>query len=956
MLNSKTFVKKTRKGGVVKVVREHYLRDDIGCGIESCSVCVSTHVESNISLNPNPGNDDHSLCPSSHYLAPDTNVLLHQIDVLESPALKNLIVLQTVLDEVRSKLPPVYKKVMDMAADPDKRLYVFSNEYHRETYVEREAGESANDRNDRAIRTAVSWYNTHLVSTGSSCQVVLLTADRDNLEKAKNGGICACTVAEYIGGLDAHPDLQDKLAQMAESGESTTIASKDISYPEHVPTSDLMAGIKSGKYRQGTFMASRDNFLEGEVNVQDHDRPFLVRGLMHLNRTVHNDTVAVELLPESEWLAPSQLVLVDEVGTGLDEDSPLDDTLLDASVKIDKRPTAKIVGIIKRRWRRYCGVLQPSPLEDSTRHIFVPAERRIPKIRIVTRQAKSLRGLRIVVAIDSWPRTSRYPLGHFVSSLGAVGDKETENEVLLLEHEVPHQPFSASVLACLPKLPWVIQEEDLKRRRDCRNLLICSVDPPGCTDIDDALHCRKLPNGNFEIGVHIADVSHFIRPGTAIDAEAANRGTTVYLVDKRIDMVPELLSSNLCSLIAKEDRFAFSCIWEVTSECSIIDTKFQKSVIRSNASLTYAEAQAIIDDPARKDKLAKSLRQLNNFAKILKKERTENGALILESTEVRFSMDSETHDPIDVENKQHRETNSMVEEFMLLANISVAKKILSDFPNCALLRRHPAPPLTNFDPLIRAARSQDVELLVDSGKALADSLEAAHVPHNQFFNTMLRILTVRCMMQAVYFCSGSFAPSEYFHYGLATPIYTHFTSPIRRYADLIVHRLLAAAIGADDTYPDLLSTNSVHAMCNDLNYRHRMGQYAARSSVDLHTHIFFRDRILDQDAYVLGVRKNALQIFVPRFGIEGNLFLSLPNAPQTSIFVFDEEEQSQSCGSVKIKVFDKVVVRIRVDLQRMQRERLVLELVEPQVQGFSVPPVAPQESANQEPQKKKVKR
>jgi exosome complex exonuclease DIS3/RRP44 len=167
--------------------------------------------------------------------------------------------------------------------------------------------------------------------------------------------------------------------------------------------------------------------------------------------------------------------------------------------------------------------------------------------------------------------------------------------------------------------------QDRKDRVDLRKLAICSVDPPGCTDIDDALHSRMLPNGNTEVGVHIADVSHFIRPGNAMDKEAASRATTVYLVDKRIDMVPELLSSNLCSLRGNVERFAFSCIWEIDEAAKVVKTKFHKSVIESKAALTYEEAQIIIDDKNKNDEVAQSLRRLNNLAKIMKKRRIAIG-------------------------------------------------------------------------------------------------------------------------------------------------------------------------------------------------------------------------------------------------------------------------------------------------------------------------------------------
>lgn len=936
MLKSKTFVKKTRSGGVMKIVREHYLRDDIWCGSEVCSEC-----KQETAVLQRDACIESSLCCYPHYLIPDTNVVLHQIDVLEDPVIRNVIILQTVLQEVRHRSAPVYKRLKDIIHEKEKHFYTFTNEHHRETFIEREPGESANDRNDRAIRVAAKWYSQHLQTTPSDeegLKVVLLTNDLGNKQKAEDSSLLVYKCEEYIKSLIANPELVDRLA--LSNDDKNEITSSKVLFPEHLPLSRIQVGIKGGSFLQGTFRASRDNYLEATVFVQgegEDSTEVLIQGLQNLNRAVHQDVVAVQLLPRDKWVAPSSVVLQDE-GAAKDDEAEEEEeekALRISAAEAARKPTGRVVGIIKRSWRPFCGMLNASQIKESTRHLFTPADRRIPRIRIETRQAATLAGQRIMVAIDGWPKNSRYPNGHFVRSLGGAGEKDTEEEVLLLEHDVPHQAFSQAVLSFLPKMPWGITPEDMVRREDLRHLTVCSVDPPGCTDIDDALHCRELENGNLEVGVHIADVSHFIRPGNALDKEAANRGTTVYLCGKRIDMVPELLSSNLCSLRSNVERFAFSCIWEMNHNAEILKTRFTKSVINSKASLTYAEAQMKIDDTSKSDDITKSLRGLNKLAKILKKQRIANGALTLSSLEVRFHIDSETHDPIDLQTKELMETNSMVEEFMLLANISVAQKIYEEFPDCAMLRKHPAPPPSNYDILIKAAKSKDVEIHTDSAKALADSLDVAKVDSFPYFNTLLRILATRCMMQAVYFCSGM--DSDFHHYGLASPIYTHFTSPIRRYADIIVHRLLAVAIGADCTYPDLMDKHKQSALSNNLNYRHKMAQYAQRASVAFHTQLFFKSRgILNEEGFVLFVRKNAIIVLIPKFGLEGTVFFDSKDKTNTNL-VFNEEGPTLMVEQHTFHIFDRVKVTISLDDSNIQHQKIRMALIDPVIPGVSVP-------------------
>uniref|UniRef100_S4RXP3 RNB domain-containing protein n=1 Tax=Petromyzon marinus TaxID=7757 RepID=S4RXP3_PETMA len=295
-------------------------------------------------------------------------------------------------------------------------------------------------------------------------------------------------------------------------------------------------------------------------------------------------------------------------------------------------------------------------------------------------------------------------------------------------------------------------------------------------------------------------------------------------------------------------------------------------IVSPQASLTYAEAQLMMNDAGRKDPVTSSLRGLNSLAKILKQRCIQNGALTLASPEVRFHMDSETHDPIDLQTKELKETNSMVEEFMLLANVSVAERIVDEFLECALLRRHPAPPPSNYDILVKAAKSKNIEIQVDSAKALAESLDRAAVPGAPpYLNTLLRNLATRCMMQAIYFCSGM-EPDTH-HYGLATTIYTHFTSPIRRYFSVYIYTLVDTAIMNPLILPYFLAPSEQQQLCNNLNYRHKMAQYAQRSSVAFHTQLFFKSKgVVSEEGFVLFVRKNAVVVLIPKYGLEGMVF------------------------------------------------------------------------------------
>ena len=843
---------------------------------------------------------------------PDTNALLNGMDLFElTSAFYDVIILQTVLEELKNRSLPLYNRLIALTKSEEKRFYLFFNEFRAETYVRREEGESINDRNDKAVRRAAQWYAEHLPK--KKCPAIaVLTDDRENRRKAIAEGVTAMSLTDYVSGLEDADRLLDMVSETRQSQESRA-PQGELLYPEYYTMSKMMTGIKAETLHKGIFHVSPYNYLEGTVHVPAFDKPLLILGRESSNRSVSGDSVVVEVLPKDQWKAASTKIVEeetldkndnaeneeDEVVVTDKERKALQDEVRKAHIsgaEARAQPTARVVGVAKRNWRQYVGTVDAGSAGTSASQgrrqqtvFLIPMDKRIPKIRIRTRQANELVGKRILATIDSWDRDTRYPVGHYVRSLGELETKGAETEALLLEYDVQYRPFPKTVLDCLPaeghqwKVPASPADPGWVGRKDLRHLLVCSIDPPNCQDIDDALHARPLPNGNFEVGVHIADVSHFVRPNNAMDAEATARGTTVYLVDKRIDMLPPLLGTDLCSLKSHIERYAFSTIWEITPDADIVSASFTKSVILSRESFSYEQAQKRIDEKSATDDLTQGMRTLLALSTKLRQKRMDAGALNLSSPEVRIEADDETSDPLaDVKTKASLATNSLVEEFMLLANTTVATKIQSSFPQTALLRRHAPPPASNFADLSEQLKSmKGFELDVSSSKALAESLDQCVDPAHPFFNTLIRILATRCMTSAEYFCSGSHAEPEYRHYGLASEIYTHFTSPIRRYADLLVHRQLAYAIsyeGEGSHFVDegLRNKNKLEAVCKNLNFRHRNAQLAGRASIEYYVGQALKARAqknpnagIEVEGYVMRVFENGAVVFVPRFGVEG---------------------------------------------------------------------------------------
>ncbi|KAH6789086.1 hypothetical protein C2S51_004092 [Perilla frutescens var. frutescens] len=519
-----------------------------------------------------------------------------------------------------------------------------------------------------------------------------------------------------------------------------------------------------------------------------------------------------------------------------------------------KRPTGTVVAVIERSIRRdrivgFLSVKQwiysrESKKKNSRKNkhqldishgyvLLTPIDPRFTKMTVALRNLplsirKRLEANDLTIESDlvaakvvDWAGESYIPEARVVQVFGRGSDVEAQIAAILFENAINASEFSSEVLSCLAHIPLEVPEEELQSRRDLRNLCIFTVDPSSATDLDDALSVEMLPNGNFRVGVHIADVSYFVRPDTALDIDAQIRSTSVYLLLRKLPMLPPMLSDNLASLNPGVDRLAFSIIWDMNSAGEVLDQWIGRTVICSCCKLSYEHAQDIIDgllDFQDRSQIVKSwpnlygqfewsnviesVKRLHEISRLLKKFRFEGGALSLESPKIVYLFDEEGI-PYDTVFSGRKDSNLLVEEFMLLANRTAAEVITRTYPSCALLRRHPEPNARKLRDFQAFCNKHGLKLDVSSSSHFHRSLEyiREEVGDDYVLFNILMSYAARPMQLASYFCSGELKDtSDHGHYALAVPSYTHFTSPLRRYPDIVVHRTLAAALEAEDVY------------------------------------------------------------------------------------------------------------------------------------------------------------
>ena len=479
----------------------------------------------------------------------------------------------------------------------------------------------------------------------------------------------------------------------------------------------------------------------------------------------------------------------------------------------------KVIDIIQRRRTTFVGIVTVKPkyarvqCSDKKMHF----DFHVPKQHL--NEARS--GQKVLVELLSWEKQSK-PIGRIVQVLGGAGDHQTEMQAIMYAFELPFG-FSETIEKAANKLRADITKTELKKRRDLRGLVTFTIDPPNAKDFDDALSIRKHVNGHWEIGIHIADVTHYVKPDTELDKAAYERATSVYLVDRTIPMLPEKLSNELCSLKPHRDRYAFSAIFELDDQANIKSEWFGKTIIHSNRRFTYDQVQKIIEK--QQGEYAENVLALNLLATKLQKYRFDNGAISFETTEFRFELDKDGK-VIALHPTVRNDAHKLVEEFMLLTNRRVAsfihrKNTSNDIPATMVYRIHEPPNADKLATLSRLARQFGYKINIKTEDAALALNALTTAVKGKPAQNAIEYQAIRSMEKAIY------STENIGHFGLSFTHYTHFTSPIRRYPDMMVHRLLQHCLANEKPAEKAVYEHK----CRHTSMRERVAVAAERASI-----------------------------------------------------------------------------------------------------------------------------
>lgn len=519
----------------------------------------------------------------------------------------------------------------------------------------------------------------------------------------------------------------------------------------------------------------------------------------------------------------------------------------------NKKSEGEVTRVLKRKRTEFVGILQ---LKKDFGFVVIGDPKMYTDVFVQKNKLGEARdGDKVVVEIEEWPEKADSPFGIIKKVLGTPGEHHTEIHSILAQYGLPHD-FPPEVEEFADNIDTSIREEEIKKRRDMRDVLTFTIDPEDAKDFDDALSFQKLENGNYEIGIHIADVSHYVKPGTILDEEAYERATSVYLVDRVVPMLPEVLSNNACSLRPNEEKYTFSAVFEIDKNAKLKDQWFGRTVTYSDARFAYEEAQHIIETGLGKipdnisiqeseylvqDEIVEAVTVLNGLAKKMRSERMRQGAISFDKVEVKFELDDE-NEPVGVFFKTTKEANKLIEEFMLLANKKVAEFIGKQKEKKTFVYRcHDEPDESKLAALSSLVTKFGHKLNLKDRKSVTSSLNnLLQDVQGKKEQNLIDTLTIRTMSKAYY------GTENIGHYGLAFPFYTHFTSPIRRYPDVMVHRLLQHYL---DQKPSA-KEDEYEEKCHHSSEMENLATNAERDSIKYMQVKFMQDH---QDQEFLGV-------------------------------------------------------------------------------------------------------
>ena len=576
-----------------------------------------------------------------------------------------------------------------------------------------------------------------------------------------------------------------------------------------------------------------------------------------------------------------------------------------------KRPEGQVVEVMQRSKKQIVGTIS---IRKGVAY-FIPDNAYFRRDIIIPGRLlnKAKNGDKVVVVIVDWPAKTRSPLGEVTHVLGQPGDNNVEMLAILAENDFPLK-FPDKVEQEANDIPKEIPESEIRKRRDFRSATTFTIDPADAKDFDDAISFEELGDGIYRIGIHIADVTHYVRPGTALDAEAYNRATSVYLVDRTIPMLPEALSNNLCSLRPHEDKLCYSAVFDLDDTAKVHKEWFGHTVINSDRRFNYEEAQEIIETG--KGDLAEVILKLHALAQIMRKKRFDNNAINFETEEVKFKLDEQGH-PIGVYLKEQKEANWLIEEFMLLANRRVAekigkKKIAGKTPNVFVYRIHDKPLDEKVNTFKTFVKKLGFELKTSSAKSLSSSLNAMLADQKGKADyDMLSKLSIRMMARACY------STDNIGHYGLAFPYYTHFTSPIRRYPDMMVHRLLDRYLANKES----VNQDQYEEYCKHCSQMEQQATQAERDSIKYKQAEYLADQVGEVfEATVSGISKWGIYAELKESKCEG----MIPMRSFDDDFYYIDEENYTLVGlhhGHSLRFGDAIKVRVvAVDLIKKQMD------------------------------------